>query len=214
MAEGAPGQSQASSRSATPSARVAGTESSGAARRPGSASSSSRSTSLVAIFAPLIAPYAPPDGPSTRCAPPPRAHQLAGHQLGGQDILSQLIYGDPGLAAGRAASAVCSPPLIALFVGMISGYAEGTIVDDFLSFLTNVALVIPVLPLIIVIDRVHRGPRRRADRGRHRASPPGPAPPAASGRRSSPCATVTSSPRRSSPARARCGSCSGRSCPT
>ena len=34
---------------------------------------------------------------------------------------------------------------------MISGYAEGTIVDDILSFVTNVALVIPVLPLIITI---------------------------------------------------------------
>ena len=33
---------------------------------------------------------------------------------------------------------------------MISGYAEGTIVDD-LSFFTNVALVIPVLPLIITL---------------------------------------------------------------
>ena len=34
---------------------------------------------------------------------------------------------------------------------MMSGYAEGTIVDDILSFITNVALVIPVLPLIITL---------------------------------------------------------------
>ena len=34
---------------------------------------------------------------------------------------------------------------------MVSGYTEGTIVDDILSFFTNVALVIPVLPLIITL---------------------------------------------------------------
>jgi peptide/nickel transport system permease protein len=38
-----------------------------------------------------------------------------------------------------------------LMLGMISGYAEGTIVDDILSFITNVALVIPTLPLIITL---------------------------------------------------------------
>ena len=41
--------------------------------------------------------------------------------------------------------------MIALVIGMVSGYAEGTIVDDVLSFFTNVALVIPVLPLIIML---------------------------------------------------------------
>ena len=41
--------------------------------------------------------------------------------------------------------------VIALVIGMVSGYAEGTIVDDVLSFLTNVALVIPSLPLIITL---------------------------------------------------------------
>ncbi len=34
---------------------------------------------------------------------------------------------------------------------MVSGYTEGTIVDDILSFFTNTALVIPVLPLIITL---------------------------------------------------------------
>ncbi len=104
---------------------------------------------VVAIFAPLIAPYAPTDGSFDPLAPPSRAHPL-GTNVGGQDILSQLIYGARvsllvGLLGGTLAT------LIALVVGMISGYAEGTIVDDALSFLTNVALVIPALPLIIVL---------------------------------------------------------------
>ena len=47
---------------------------------------------LVAIFAPLIAPYAPTDGSFVPLDPPSRAHPL-GTNVGGQDILSQLIYG-------------------------------------------------------------------------------------------------------------------------
>ena len=104
---------------------------------------------LVAIFAPLIAPYDPVDGSFVPLDPPSRAHPL-GTNVGGQDILSQLIYGARvsllvGLLGGTLAT------VIALVIGMISGYTEGTIVDDILSFLTNTALVIPVLPLIITL---------------------------------------------------------------
>jgi peptide/nickel transport system permease protein len=104
---------------------------------------------LVALFAPLIAPYTPTDGSFAPLSPPSTTHPL-GTSTGGQDILSQLIYGTRvsllvGLLGGTLAT------LIALVIGMVSGYAEGTIVDDVLSFLTNVALVIPALPLIITL---------------------------------------------------------------
>lgn len=104
---------------------------------------------LVAVFAPLIAPYAPTDGSFEPLTPPSGAHPL-GTSTGGQDIASQLIYGTRvsllvGLLGGTLAT------LIALVIGMVSGYAEGTVVDDVLSFFTNVALVIPVLPLIITL---------------------------------------------------------------
>jgi peptide/nickel transport system permease protein len=104
---------------------------------------------LVAVFAPLIAPYAPTDGSFEPLTEPSGAHPL-GTNVGGQDILSQLIYGARvsllvGLLGGTLAT------LIALVIGMISGYTEGTIVDDILSFFTSVALVIPALPLIITL---------------------------------------------------------------
>jgi peptide/nickel transport system permease protein len=104
---------------------------------------------LLAVFAPLIAPYAPTDGSFTPLERASRAHPL-GTNVGGQDVLSQLIYGSRvsllvGLLGGTLAT------LIALVIGMVSGYTEGTIVDDILSFFTSVALVIPVLPLIIVL---------------------------------------------------------------
>ena len=121
---------------------------------------------LVAIFAPLIAPYAPTDGSFEPLEPPSGAH-LLGTNVGGQDIFSQLIYGARvsllvGLLGGTLAT------LIALVIGMISGYAEGTIVDDILSFFTSVALVIPVLPLIITLVAYSEDARYRADRRRHR----------------------------------------------
>jgi peptide/nickel transport system permease protein len=104
---------------------------------------------LVAILAPLLSPYDPANGSFVPLEPPSREH-LLGTNVGGQDILSQLIYGSRvsllvGLLGGILAT------VIALVIGMVSGYTEGTIVDDILSFVTNTALVIPALPLIITI---------------------------------------------------------------
>ncbi len=104
---------------------------------------------LVAIFAPVIAPHDPLDGSF-----PPLAGASSTNWLGtttsGQDIASQLIYGSRisllvGLFGGLFAT------VIATVVGLTSGYAEGSILDDLLSFVTNVFLVIPALPLIITL---------------------------------------------------------------
>lgn len=104
---------------------------------------------LVAVFAPVIAPHDPLDGSFTPLAGP-GAQNWLGTNTSGQDIASQLIYGSRvsltvGLFGGLLASA------LALTVGMVSGYAEGTWLDDVLTFVTNVALVIPTLPLIITL---------------------------------------------------------------
>jgi len=104
---------------------------------------------LMAVFAPLIAPHDPLDGSFTPLQQPSGEHWL-GTNTNGRDIASQLIFGSRvsllvGLFGGALATA------IALVVGLVSGYTEGTIVDDVLSFVTNVALVIPALPLIITL---------------------------------------------------------------
>lgn len=104
---------------------------------------------LVAIFAPLISPYEPARADFDSLLGVSRAH-LLGTTTQGNDILSQLIHGTRvsllvGLFGGFFAT------LIAMVIGMISGYTEGTIVDDVLSFFTNVAMVVPVLPLMIVL---------------------------------------------------------------
>jgi peptide/nickel transport system permease protein len=104
---------------------------------------------LVALLAPLIAPYGPNDGSFTPLTGPSAQH-LLGTNVGGVDVFSQVVYGSRvsllvGLLGGLLAT------VIALVIGLVSGYAEGTVVDDVLTFLTNTALVIPVLPLIITL---------------------------------------------------------------
>lgn len=104
---------------------------------------------LMAVFAPLIAPYDPNNG-SFAPVLPASAEHLLGTTAQGYDVLSQFVYGTRmslliGLLGGFFAS------VIAIVVGMISGYAEGTLVDHVLSFFTNLALVVPVLPLMLVI---------------------------------------------------------------
>ena len=104
---------------------------------------------LMAVFAPLIAPYDPQDGSFAPLLSPSWEH-LMGTTSQGYDIFSQFVYGTRlsllvGIFGGLFAT------VIAVCVGMISGYAEGTFVDNVLSFFTNLALVVPVLPLMMVI---------------------------------------------------------------
>jgi peptide/nickel transport system permease protein len=103
---------------------------------------------LMALLAPLLAPYDPRDS-SFMAALPPSSEHLLGTTQAGQDVLSQLIWGARtsllvGVLAGGLATA------IALVIGMTAGYMQG-IVDDVLSFFINLALVIPTLPLMIAL---------------------------------------------------------------
>lgn len=104
---------------------------------------------LVAVFAPLIAPYEGTRSDFEALLPVSGDH-LLGTTSQGADIFSQLVYGSRvSLAVGLFGGLVSTA--IALVIGMWSGYKEGTVVDDVLSFITNVAIVVPVLPLMIVL---------------------------------------------------------------
>jgi peptide/nickel transport system permease protein len=103
---------------------------------------------LIAIFAPVIAPYAPRDDVGTPNLGPSAQFWL-GTTNKGEDILSQLIFGARtsllvGIIAGLAST------VIGLIIGLMAGYRQG-VVDDVLSFLINLALVIPVLPLMVTL---------------------------------------------------------------
>jgi len=103
---------------------------------------------LVAIFAPLLAPHSPTATNFSPYMGPSLAH-LFGTTGQGQDVFSQMLYGARvsllvGLAAGLIAT------LVAVTFGLVAGYMSGP-VDVTLSFMTNLALVIPALPLMIIL---------------------------------------------------------------
>jgi peptide/nickel transport system permease protein len=103
---------------------------------------------FVAIFAPLLAPHSPTASNFHPYLSPSLAH-LFGTTGQGQDVFSQMLYGARvsllvGLAAGLIAT------IVAMTFGLVAGYLPGP-VDETLSFVTNMALVIPALPLMIIL---------------------------------------------------------------
>lgn len=111
---------------------------------------------LVAIFADVIAPYSPTKvSPTERLQPPSPAHWLGTTHIG-EDVLSQVIHGTRGIiVVGFLAAAIAT--VIAITVGVIAGYLTGW-KSESLSALTNVFLVIPGIPLIIVVASIFEDP--------------------------------------------------------
>jgi len=105
-------------------------------------------TAVLAIFAPLVAPY----GLHQQVGPPfgaPSAHHWLGLDDGGMDVVTQLIYGARvSLLVGFAASAVSI--IIGGTVGLLAGYFGGAS-ESVLMRVTDFFLVIPILPLMIVV---------------------------------------------------------------
>jgi peptide/nickel transport system permease protein len=103
---------------------------------------------LVALLAPLIAPHSP----TATTFPPylsPNATNWFGTTGNGQDVFSQMIFGARiSLLVGIIAGAVAT--FVAVTIGLIAGYRPG-IIDEVLSFATNLALVIPGLPLMFIL---------------------------------------------------------------
>ncbi|MQY10718.1 putative peptide transport permease protein [Streptomyces sp. RB5] len=86
---------------------------------------------------------------------PPGLSPSTGHLLGttglGQDVYSQLIYGTrESLVIAVVAGALAT--VLAVLVGVTAAYLGG-IADDVLSMLTNVVLVIPAFPLVIILAK-------------------------------------------------------------
>ena len=80
---------------------------------------------------------------------PPSSQHLLGTTDTGQDVFAQLIDGtNTSLIVGFAASAIAM--LIAVALGLLSAFLGG-IWDEIISTITNVFLVIPALPLVIVL---------------------------------------------------------------
>src|SRR5215467_13877236 len=103
---------------------------------------------LVAIFGPLIVRGNPNLITPFGNLPPSPEHWLGTTTIG-QDIFRQLVDGTRlSLLIGFTCGLLTT--LVAIIIGVTGGYFGGWI-DEFLSLVSNVFLVIPQLPLIIVL---------------------------------------------------------------
>jgi peptide/nickel transport system permease protein len=107
---------------------------------------------LMAIFAPLIAPYDPLSQNLTQKFAPPSASHPFGQDELGRDILSRVIYGARiSLTAGLAAVAIATG--VGTVIGLVAGYV-GRWPDSVLMRLMDVLLAFPSILLAIVIVSV------------------------------------------------------------
>jgi peptide/nickel transport system permease protein len=103
---------------------------------------------VLALFPGQIAPYDPTSMTFAPGLGPSAAHWL-GTTSQGQDVLSQLVWGArQTLVIAFAAGGIST--VLSVLVGVSAGYVGG-VTDGGLSLITDVLLVIPTFPLIIVV---------------------------------------------------------------
>ena len=103
---------------------------------------------LVGLFAPLIAP----GNPNAVVAPqnlPPSLHHLFGTTGQGNDVFAQVVWGTRNsLTVGFLTGAIIA--VVGVTLGLSAAYFGGW-VDNVLTVVTNIFLVIPGLPLLVVV---------------------------------------------------------------
>jgi peptide/nickel transport system permease protein len=103
---------------------------------------------IVAVFAPLLAPYDPYGLIGQPLESPSRAHLMGTDHLG-RDVLSILIHGTRiSLAFGLGVALISLT--LGILLGSIPGYFGG-VVDDVFSRFFEIFLVIPQFVLIITV---------------------------------------------------------------
>jgi len=110
---------------------------------------------LVAIFAPLIAPYNPADTDYNSMFLPPfwqeggNVEHILGTDNLGRDVLSRIIYGSRISLIVGVLSVVLSG-FLGVTLGLVSGY-KGGIVDNIIMRLVDSFLSIPSILFMLVI---------------------------------------------------------------
>ncbi|WP_431279657.1 ABC transporter permease [Leifsonia poae] len=101
---------------------------------------------LVAIFAPLIAPYPPSYGDPV-LAPPSAAHWFGTDSLG-RDVFGEVVWGSQqSIIVAVAASAIAI--IVGTIVAVVGAYFRK--LDGFVGVIVDLTLSLPVLPLMILI---------------------------------------------------------------
>jgi peptide/nickel transport system ATP-binding protein/peptide/nickel transport system permease protein len=103
---------------------------------------------LVAIFAPVLAPYDPTERVGRPFATPSAEHPLGTNDIG-QDLLSELIFGTRvSLTVGLVAATVAL--LIGTTVGIVAGFYP-RLLGSVLMRIVDIVLILPFLPLLIIL---------------------------------------------------------------
>jgi peptide/nickel transport system permease protein len=103
---------------------------------------------LVAVFAPLLATHDPTAYSLLDAHKSPSLKHFFGTTDQGTDIFSQVVWGTrTSLFLGVAAATLATA--LAASLGILAAYCGGWI-DDIINFATNVFLVIPTIPLLVV----------------------------------------------------------------
>jgi peptide/nickel transport system permease protein len=104
----------------------------------------------VALISPWISVSNPTDFNLLAARQAPSWNHLFGTTDQGSDIFSQVTLGARrSLVLGAAAALLAT--VLATVLGILAAYSGG-IVDEVVNFLTNIFLVIPTIPLLIVIS--------------------------------------------------------------
>lgn len=105
---------------------------------------------LMAIFAPLLAPYDPNAQNLSGIYAPPSAQHLLGQDDLGRDLLSRVIYGSRvSLMVGFSVAVISI--LIGTLLGLLAGFFGG-LTDSLISRFIEFMLSLPTLPLLLVIS--------------------------------------------------------------
>ncbi|MDR2357319.1 MAG: ABC transporter permease [Oscillospiraceae bacterium] len=107
---------------------------------------------LVAIFAPLLAPYSYEQQDRTDPFAPPSVKHLLGTDKMGRDVFSRLIWGSrQSLQIGAVSTAISA--IVGIMIGAIAGYYGGWL-DNLLMRLLDIYQSIPMFLLCVTFAAV------------------------------------------------------------
>jgi peptide/nickel transport system permease protein len=104
---------------------------------------------VIAVFAPLLAPYNPEAQNATALLQSPSAHHWLGTDELGRDVFSRLLYATR-VDLEISVAAVAVSWLIGTSLGLLAGYAGG-IIDAIIMRLVDFVMAFPFYVLIIAL---------------------------------------------------------------
>ncbi len=109
---------------------------------------------VLAVIGPYVTPYPPSKIGVGKLLEHPSTKHLLGTDHIGRDVFSQLLVGTRGVMMVGILAAVIAT-FLAIAVGVTAGFVGGA-GDEALSMVSNIFLVIPALPLIILVSSAIR----------------------------------------------------------